>query len=182
MDSTIFATILTLVVTFIGVPFYKISREKKYISKVTELYEREYIQPLIDIFPKNENDDIDLYREKLIKKIDKSIYALKYSRDNELKYLTKDYTFTLIRINAYTLDLMGRLKELLELYPFRNIEVVNPDNEIGFNREVKKKFVQLLNNYNDDVVRYYKFEIDRLSVDYSKINEEMKKASKRNSM
>ena len=63
-----------------------------------------------------------------------------------------------------------------------NKEVIKEEVKQENNREVKKKFLQLLNNYNDDVVRYYKFEIDRLSVDYSKINEEMEKASKRNSM
>lgn len=120
IDSTIFATVLTLFVSFCAVPIYKTYVKYRYVRRFLKSYIDDYVDPLnrkiLNELSSNDIDNFYIFSDEISHQIYKMIRELSYSKKNELNYLSSDYSFELIRINSYTLAILGDVIKLLNNY------------------------------------------------------------------
>jgi len=178
VDSTIIATVLTLIVSFVVIPVYKKVINSIYTRKFLMVYEKDYIMPLKNILELHyKNDDgLYLYEDELNILVDKIIQELAFSRERELNYLSSDYSFELIRINSYTMAIIGDIKKLSEnYYLFNDLSKRYNNYQSIVDKEIVKECLILLDNFEIEAKRYYKLKFDRIILKDTKIKEMINK-------
>ncbi len=178
VDSTIIATVLTLIVSFVVIPVYKKVINSIYTRKFLMVYEKDYIMPLKNILELHyKNDDgLYLYEDELNILVDKIIQELAFSRERELNYLSSDYSFELIRINSYTMAIIGDIKKLSEnYYLFNDLSKRHNKYQSIVDKEIVKECLILLDNFEIEAKRYYKLKFDRIILKDTKIKEMINK-------
>jgi len=175
INSTIIATALTLFVSFLVVPIYKKYIKIKYIRRFLKAYIIDYINPLKSLLELHKDDDLYINKSDVDNLIDKEIQQLNYSREHELIFLSDDYSFELIRINSYTLALIGDIKRLGMNYLFNDQTEKYYKYQGILDREILRESIKALNDFHINAKKYYKLKFDKVSLDDSVVKNMVKR-------
>lgn len=82
IDSTIFATVLTLFVSFCAVPIFKAYVKCRYVRRFLKSYTDDYVNPLNKkiLNELNSNDNFYVYRDEISSQAYKMVQELSYSK------------------------------------------------------------------------------------------------------
>jgi hypothetical protein len=178
IDSTIIATVITLIVSFVVMPVYRKIMKFYYIRRFLRAYENDYILSLRNVFEMHlkNNDGLYLYKDEVNKSVKKMIQELSFSREKELNFLSSDYSFEFIRINSYTMALIGNIKKLCEnYYLFNDLSRKFDEHQSIIDQEIVKQCLKMLNNFDIEVKKYYKLKFDKIILNDTEISEMIKK-------
>ncbi|ATO46394.1 hypothetical protein C5L30_001380 [Companilactobacillus farciminis] len=178
IDSTIIATVITLIVSFVVMLVYRKIMKFYYIRRFLRAYENDYILSLRNVFEMHlkNNDGPYLYKDEVNKSVKKMIQELSFSREKELNFLSSDYSFEFIRINSYTMALIGNIKKLCEnYYLFNDLSRKFDEHQSIIDQEIVKQCLKMLNNFDIEVKKYYKLKFDKIILNDTEISEMIKK-------
>lgn len=153
----VYSGLISLVVALISHFLFNTVSSLYNVHKFREMYFRVYINPLLkrvnSFQPDEGKNDITTAKiaEDYLKKI-------KYSLENELNRLNTSYSFKIVRIAEFTINELGNVIKISKEYKFTSIGAGGQNPE--FLKRQQKRMLSILENWKEDVKKYYKLKID----------------------
>lgn len=138
---------------------------KKKLRKIKNMMYKEYINPLKEALENINTKTDPAFRHEL----DDAICRLEYLQEHEIKYLSSEIQFEIIRVIEYTTSYLKKLEDIIMHYEYANLKSV-PSEQVD--KEYNKKITKgkkLTTHYKNTIDEYIKLQRDNLIIKNEKL-------------